>query len=893
MNTITDESNRFSKRGSPGSSHWLLLHWLLFVPVVVGLAVTPANAKPETQVIVEDFSDMVTSGDRGFNDFFGNSGDINKENSKGRFYGTSKLVPLSPETMTLRFRWDFRVGTDREAYTGLFFCLFGLCDTKVTFTGDSAEAHAEIVSFPEHSLNMNGIDEPVKEPGGPRSLEKLKLNIDYRGAPLTLKLELKDVQGGGRFKRFIVNKPMTITWSFRRRFRVLNDQDLDLTRAKVLSLVIERNNVGDHVTNPLRGSFKLKKAWFVSNRAEVEPQANMDLLDLAERRACQYFIHWSSRKTALDKYPGSSYGFPQDRSSFADLLTVGGVGFALPAYLTCAERRWIGRNEARTRTLAVLKRLADPGLSGPEAVGKIGYKGFFYHFLGVDGLRKLNFDFEKTEADESKNTAELSTIDTSLALMGVLAAQSYFDGTDPKETEIRELAQRIYDSVDWPFMLEPASRQFYLGWKPNEVRDASPAFEIDDAEAQGQYSGTSNYPATLDYYTDEASLASLLALGSTTHPVSTEVWCAWRRKLTSDGLVLTYPGSLFTYQFLQAFLDTRSLNALAPCPGETPVDWFANSRLAIRKAIEYVQENPLNLATYQDPGAWGISAAEGPDDGYHAYCAAPIAIDDACKQDGTATYYGAVSSLGFAMQNGKVDPEAKDIHDEVLKALRRAWAEGDWHYAFGLPDAFNTDISEAVAQNPSASWLRRSGRWINRPQFAIDQGPMLLHLENARNGLIWKLVGTNPNIQRALSRFLQAPVEFLFEGENGTGAGINMPRSEALGKVTRWLHAGEKIVFPVAIGTHDLNATYRLTVRYSNDNFGSLEKVMVRYDDQEVGQFAAQDTGNYGEGWNRFVITDPPANLSLTSDEHTLEASTGLRREPRGNPGRLSLPGSG
>jgi len=83
-------------------------------------------------------------------------------------------------------------------------------------------------------------------------------------------------------------------------------------------------------------------------------------------------------------------------------------------------------------------------------------------FLGPDGRRKQNFDFEETEAKEHLNTVELSTIDTGLALMGALAAQSYFTGDAAGEAEMRRLAQQIYDRVDWRFMLEPATNRFYL-----------------------------------------------------------------------------------------------------------------------------------------------------------------------------------------------------------------------------------------------------------------------------------------------------------------------------------------------------------------------------------------------------------------------------------------------
>src|SRR5947208_13996973 len=60
---------------------------------------------------------------------------------------------------------------------------------------------------------------------------------------------------------------------------------------------------------------------------------------------------------------------------------------------------------------------------------------------------------------------ELSTIDTALLLAGVLTCQSYFDGTDPVETEIRQLADSIYRRTDWQWAA-PRAPLVALGWHP-------------------------------------------------------------------------------------------------------------------------------------------------------------------------------------------------------------------------------------------------------------------------------------------------------------------------------------------------------------------------------------------------------------------------------------------
>lgn len=330
----------------------------------------------------------------------------------------------------------------------------------------------------------------------------------------------------------------------------------------------------------------------------------------------------------------------------------------------------------------------------------------------------------------------MSAIDTGLALNGILTAQSYFDGTNAVETQIRALAQQIYDSVDWVFMLETNSRQFYLGWKPNEQRAGS-RFAIADAFGTGKYSGTNGYPQTIDYYTDEGLILILLAAGSKTNPLAGTLVCDLIRQTNQVGLIQSWPGALFTFQFLHAFLDTRTLRFPA-CSCESPIDWFENSRQAMLQAFDYAVANPKNIPTYGS-NAWGLTANEGPDDAYRANGAPALAASPTPDEDGTVAYYGMISSVSFG----------DDLRQKAISALPAAWKAGHWHPRFGLPDAFHRDVNMLGITNA----MRNHGPWMNRSLFAIDVGPMALHLENARTGLIWDLLSRNPNIQRALSRF--------------------------------------------------------------------------------------------------------------------------------------------
>ncbi len=681
-------------------------------------------------VVLEDFSDMVTLQDASVNDFSGNMGVINKDDLP---FGKTSIISRDGRKSALKFDWDFSNTSDEIAFTGLFFSLFGLSDANVSFDGISQHK----IRFDEHSLDLDRLDGVLSEAWGERKAKAIWFEVLYNGKrPVHVRLELKDTAGRAMYTRIKLSpcpNLQKVAWPFRNeKHRRQLGGFPDLRQAKMLTCMVERRHQGDRIQNPDSASLEFNRIWFECDRPENQPLNDEALLDLVQRRALQYFFDWGSRKP-------QSRGIPQDRSSFGDLLTVGGVGFALPAHVIAAERGWMKREETARRVVSVLRILDNPDAFGPEPVGRLGYKGWFYHYLGVDGRRRQNADQKDTLEDESLNTVELSTIDTALALMGVLTAKSYYSRNEPVEAEIRQRAQSIVDRVEWDFMIEPESGQFYLGWKPSERRDG-PAFDLPSADGKGGYSGAPGHPMTLDYYTDEASLLALLALGHGGGDVPLSVWTAWVRQQDEGGLVRSYPGSLFTFQFLHAFLDTRTTASPSSEGGEA-IQWFNNSRRAMWRAIQHASRRPAGFKTY-GPDAWGVSAVEGPLDEYHAYGLQPLAVDPQPAEDGTVSYYAMLSAASYG----------SDLRQRALSSVRRGWARGHWHGRFGLPDAFNDEIAEALRGRAPAHCIRSHGPWVQRTLFAINQGPMLLHLENARSGLIWKLLGRNEQIQTALSR---------------------------------------------------------------------------------------------------------------------------------------------
>jgi hypothetical protein len=126
-----------------------------------------------------------------------------------------------------------------------------------------------------------------------------------------------------------------------------------------------------------------------------------------------------------------------------------------------------------------------------------------------------------------------------------------------------------------------------------------------------------------------------------------------------------------------------------------------------------------------------------------------------------------------------------------------------------------------------------------------------------------------------LSVFLGLPslasaATVLVEAEAGTGAGQVMQRSAASGQQTVWLHAGQTRTFPLAVTAA---GSYALSLHYSNDNYGPLETVAVNVDGAPVGQFQAQDTGDWGYGWNVCLWSGSLNPVALSAGTHTVTAT--------------------
>jgi len=393
-------------------------------------------------------------------------------------------------------------------------------------------------------------------------------------------------------------------------------------------------------------------------------------LDTLEERTFHYF--WDLTNT--------QNGLTPDRAPSPSFSSIAAVGFALTAYPIGVERNYITRAQAAQRTLATL-RFFWTAPQDSAVSGSTGYHGFFYHFLDMStGQRFQN--------------VELSTIDTSLLLGGILLCQSYFDGTDPVETEIRGLADSIYYRVDWNWA-QARPPAVSMGWHP-----------------EGGFIPTD----WIGY--NEAMILYVLALGSPTHGHEySHVWIDFRA-------------------IQDSFMRGRGL------------DYFENSRRATYAHRAYAAVNPMAWTAYSSQ-MWGLTASDGPANTtlllngsmrqFHTYWARGISLFES-NDDGTLAPTAAGGAVAFT-------PE---IAIPALLAMRETYGSHLFS-TYGFRDAFNPTFT-ATGVPVERGTVDPTLGWFDVDYLGIDQGPIIALIENYRTGLIWRLMRGNPHIVLGLCR---------------------------------------------------------------------------------------------------------------------------------------------
>jgi hypothetical protein len=442
------------------------------------------------------------------------------------------------------------------------------------------------------------------------------------------------------------------------------DRFAGLRPAVVLLFLLIACSLG--VGRPLVSTVKLSSSQTDPATPKLTREDKLFLEDL-ERRSFQYFWEQADPQTGLVPDRARMDGSVLDESH-RHVASIAATGFGLTALCIAADRGWINQSQARERTRNTLRFFANRAFQE---------HGWFYHWLDA-------------KTGERRWQSEVSSIDTALLLAGILTARQYYRD----DLEIVRLATRIYERMDFGWMLNGHPLLLSHGWKP-ETGFLRPRW---------------------DTYAEETILL-LLAIGSPTHPVSPASWYAlWRDRYRYEGFAYftTIGVPLFMHQYAQAWIDYRNRRETK---GDR-IDYFENSvnaTLAHRKfCLNLVHDFPGF-----GPNVWGITASDSAK-GYLAWGGPPR--DPAI--DGTVVPSAAGGSLMFT-------PE---VSVAALRAMHEKY--GDRIYGkYGFVDAFNPNTG-----------------WVDSDVIGINVGIILLSAENLRTGNVWRWFMRNREIPRAMQK---------------------------------------------------------------------------------------------------------------------------------------------
>jgi hypothetical protein len=397
--------------------------------------------------------------------------------------------------------------------------------------------------------------------------------------------------------------------------------------------------------------------------------ADEALLDDIERRGCLFFAEQASPDTGqvLDRVTWlNSKGALDPRR----MASIAATGFGLTALCIAHKRNYQSHRRIEAQVRRTLNYYANilPNTHG-----------FFYHFVDI-------------ETGEPFHGTEISSIDTSILLCGVLTARAYFH----RNAEIVRLATTIYERVDWPWMLNGGAT-FSMGMRNGQFINSR----------WGHYC--------------ELMMIYLLAIGSPTHPVDPAAWDAWERPIMhyQDFTYIGAADPLFVHQYSHAWFDFRDKR-------DKYANYFENSIVATRahEAFCLVWGVPYSL------NYWGVSASDSQH-GYTAWGGPGIrdpGVTDPNRGfggvDGSVVPYATAGSLPFLTADClRVQHWLRDTYGA------KAWGR------YGFCDAFHPQVN-----------------YYDPDVLGIDLGISVLMAENLRTGFVWETFARNPEVPIAMQR---------------------------------------------------------------------------------------------------------------------------------------------
>jgi hypothetical protein len=299
-------------------------------------------------------------------------------------------------------------------------------------------------------------------------------------------------------------------------------------------------------------------------------------------------------------------------------------------------------------------------------------------------------------------------VETAFMIQGLLAARQYFDQQNSTEEQIRDYITQLWQNVDWDFYRNNSSG-LYWNWSPTWGFNFSGTF--------------------IFHGWNETLIAYLLAIASPTNAVNLPASSFYRSGWGNNGQIAalrqiygyllyvgsSYGGPLFFTHYSFLGFDPRNKKDMY-------TNYFIHNKNQALVNRQYCINNPKGFVGYEE-NSWGLTASYSiPGVGYTAH--------EPNNDNGTISPTAALSSM----------PYTPNESIAALKHFYRTHGSDLWG-DFGFKDAFNLTYSSQGVP----------GQWFSDGYLAIDQGPIIVMIENYRSKLLWNLFMANSEIQSALS----------------------------------------------------------------------------------------------------------------------------------------------
>lgn len=288
-------------------------------------------------------------------------------------------------------------------------------------------------------------------------------------------------------------------------------------------------------------------------------------------------------------------------------------------------------------------------------------------------------------------------VETSFVAQALLALRNYFTGNDAGSIQIRQKATQLWHEINWDWYRNSGQNVLFWHWSPNI--------------------GFSKNMKVSGW--NECLVTYIMAASSPTFPVSRQVYDqGWarngqmvrKRSFYNFEISLSpdWGGPLFWIHYSHLGINPNGLK-------DQYADYWKEHVNTAKIHIAYAIENPFRFPNYSAKN-WGLTASDGPF-GYSAH-------EPMFNDNGTISPTAALSSMPYTPV-------------ESMMALKYFYRERgkDLFGIYGPYDAFN-DVYN----------------WVQKSYIGIDQGPIVVMIENHRTQLLWNSVMRDEDLQAGLTK---------------------------------------------------------------------------------------------------------------------------------------------